>query len=169
MKGSDIDLDNKVLFLKGNRVNFIQTFNDNAAVDSEGGLKKREFYRLRTWHKTYVFINGALNIVHSKDENVPEGYAPLYATPEGDGAYLFFVKNDRLNYIADFTDSKHFYYVSFPSTIDIDKNQDESISFKQHEQFLSARSKGGIFDLRPKNSWWEHFFPEKVELDIKVG
>ena len=139
------------------------------AQSEKAAVNTREFYRLRTWHKTYVFVNGALNIIHSKDENVPEDYVPLYATPAGDKVYLFFVKDGQVNYIAEFTDSKHFYFVSFPSTMDIDKNQDGSISFKQHNKFLSARNKDGIFDLRPKNSWWEHFFPEKTGLDVKGG
>ncbi len=115
-------------------------------------------------------MTGALSIIHRSDADVPEDYTPIYVTPEGDEAYMFFVKDDRVNYIAGLTNNTVFNCAGFPLTISVLKNENGSLSFRNGEKFWSAR-KGvkGLFELSPNHSLWEYFFPEKVELDITVG
>ena len=129
-------------------------------------MADKNIFRLYTFHKTEVFLDGELIMHHRVVEEVPADHFPLYASIEGDGVVLFFVKDKRINYISEFNGSEPCTVADQPFVFDIVRNGDGSISVKQDDKFLSARTENKQFDLRPKNLDWEHLFLEGVGFDF---
>ena len=130
-------------------------------------LDDRKVYRIRTFHRTEMFLSSSLDILHWSIDKIPDDYIPIYAVMEGDNANLFFVKDKKVNYIQTFINSKDFLFGDKPVDIGVVKNADGSITFKPGNRFLSARQQGGRFDLRPKNLGWEHF--TLIETEYKMN
>ena len=129
-------------------------------------MADKKIYRLYTFHRTEIFCEGARRIFHRNVEEVPADHLPIYALRADDGISLFFVADNKINYIREFIDSENFSVDAQPSVLECVNNADGSISFKQNNKFISARLETGQFDLRPKNLDWEHFFLDEVNFTL---
>lgn len=129
-------------------------------------LENKDIYRIRTHHKTEMFLDENFNIRHRSAENVPAEYLPIYASPKDAGVLLFFVKDNRIEYIQDFVDSQNYFFGEKPVVIEIVENADGSIALKQGNKFWSARREADHFDLRPRALAWEHLFLYKADCTL---
>ena len=155
-----------------------------------------EMFRVKTAHKTSVFVDVTLNlIVHQSEMSTTN--VPLYAR-RLNGRYwqFFFVQNRSMKFLeaidsggralvselpidipggeiqyisAIGTKDKRSEMFNAHSSIALIFNElDNTITIRQHDQYWSAHKSTGRFWLAPRNSTWEHFRLEPVDA-MQIG
>ena len=128
------------------------------------GVSAENIFRVRTYHKTSVFVDKNLYVIHKIDDKKTDGDRELCVQQTDSSLNFFIVDNNNVKYIRSINDAGKAVMSDERCAFAFTRNAiDDSVSVKQNELYWSAVKNTGNFRLAPKNLAWEYLYLDRIE------